>query len=298
MSVAMRVKSIITLCRPKQWVKNLFVMLPLFFSGNIFNFGMLAYAVVAFVSFCLVSSGIYCLNDYVDADADRQHPKKKFRPIASGEVGKVAAVTMMAVLFVGAVGILAVLPPMQFVYSATIICVYYLMNIAYCLRLKRIALVDVFVISFGFVLRVAIGGTATGIFVSHWIILMTFLLALFLALAKRRDDIIIFNTTGKKMRNNIDRYNLDFVNQSTTLVATVMLVCYIMYTVSPEVVERFGTNLIYITSIFVLGGILRYIQLAVVFANTGSPTRVLLHDRFVQACIVGWLLTFGVIIYF
>lgn len=127
---------------------------------------------------------------------------------------------------------------------------------------------------------------------------MTFLLALFLSLSKRRDDILLYNRTGKKMRHNIDRYNLDFMSQATTLVATVMLVSYIMYTVSPEVVARFSSNLVYITSLFVLIGLLRYIQLAVVFTSSGSPTRILIHDRFVQASLLGWVVTFALIIYF
>ena len=181
--------------------------------------------------------------------------------------------------------------------SVIVLTAYIILNLAYCLKLKQIALIDVVIISLGFVLRVAIGGTATGIYISHWIIMMTFLLALFLSLSKRRDDIVIYNNTGERMRRNITRYNLEFMTQATTLVSTIMLVSYIMYTVSPEVIARFGSDLIYATSIFVLSGLLRYIQLTVVDARTGSPTRVLLHDRFIQLCIIGWILTFAVIIY-
>ncbi len=293
----MLLSSVVKLCRPKQWVKNLFVMLPLFFSGNVLDLRLLAFSFIAVASFCLVSSAIYCLNDCIDADSDRLHPVKRRRPVASGEVGKTTCVFMVIVLFAASVGLLGILPRVQFWISAIIIAVYFMLNIAYCLKLKRIALVDVIVVSVGFVLRVALGGTSTGIAISHWIILMTFLLALFLAFSKRRDDIVIFNHTGKKMRHNIDRYNLDFINQATTMVATVTLVCYIMYTVSPEVVERFGTNMVYTTSVFVLAGLLRYLQLAVVFVDTGSPTRVLLHDRFIQACTVGWVAVFVLIIY-
>lgn len=154
------------------------------------------------------------------------------------------------------------------------------------------------VISTGFVLRVGIGGTSTGILLSPWIIIMTFLLALFLALSKRRDDILIFQTTGKRMRQNIDNYNINFMNQAITMVGTVMLVSYIIYTVSPDVIERFRSDLVYTTSIFVLLGLLRYMQLAIVFSKTGSPTKVLLHDRFIQFCVIGWILLFAIIIYF
>ncbi len=291
-------RPVIQLCRPKQWVKNLFVLLPLFFSGNMFNTPLLAESLVAMLSFCLASSAIYCLNDLMDVESDRLHPRKRFRPVASGAISKPTCLIMMALLLTMAEAMLLLLPHDRSVLSIIVLTAYIILNLAYCLKLKRIALIDVVIISLGFVLRVAIGGTATGIYISHWIIMMTFLLALFLSLSKRRDDIVIYNNTGEMMRRNITRYNLEFMSQATTLVSTIMLVSYIMYTVSPEVTARFGSNLIYITSIFVLSGLLRYIQLTVVDARTGSPTRVLLHDRFIQLCVIGWILTFAAIIYF
>lgn len=275
-------RPIIQLCRPKQWVKNLFVLLPLFFSGNMFNTPLLAESLVAMLSFCLASSAIYCLNDLMDVKSDRLHPRKRFRPVASGAISKPVCLIMMALLITMAEAMLLFLPHDRSVLSIMVLTAYIILNLAYCLKLKRIALIDVVIISLGFVLRVAIGGTATGIYISHWIIMMTFLLALFLSLSKRRDDIVIYNNTGEMMRHNITRYNLEFMSQATTLVSTIMLVSYIMYTVSPEVTARFGSNLIYVTSVFVLSGLLRYIQLTVVDARTGSPTRVLLHDRFIQ----------------
>ena len=175
---------------------------------------------------------------------------------------------------------------------------YILLNIAYCVRLKQIALVDVFVIATGFVLRVFAGGFATGIYLSHWIILMTFLLALFLAFAKRRDDVVIYEDTGVIARKNVNRYNLDFMNQAITIVASITMVCYILYTVSPEVIERFDSPYVYITSIFVLAGIIRYLQLTIVDVKSGSPTKILMKDLFIQLCIVGWVCVFITIIYF
>ncbi len=293
----MTIKSLIRLCRPKQWVKNSFVFLPLFFSGNLLNMPKLFDAAIAFAAFSLVSSAIYCLNDLMDAEADRLHPTKRFRPIASGEVGAAGCVVLMALLSAASIGLVMALPGDHALLTGAVILVYLVMNIAYCLKFKKIALVDVAIISLGFVLRVVAGGVATDIYISHWIILMTFLLALFMALSKRRDDIVIYNKTGIKMRRNIMRYNLEFISQATTLVATVMLVSYIMYTVSPDVVERFQSSLIYITSLFVLIGLLRYMQLTVVDSSTGSPTRTLLHDRFIQLCLCGWILTFAAIIY-
>lgn len=294
----MAIQSYIRLCRPKQWVKNMFVFLPLFFSGNLLNLSKVLGATIAFVSFSLVASAIYCLNDLKDAEADRRHPTKRFRPIASGEVSSFWAIALMTLLVVSSIALMWVLPDSYILPTSAVILAYFIMNVAYCLKLKRFALVDVVVISLGFVLRVVAGGVSTGIYISHWIILMTFLLALFLALSKRRDDVVIYKRTGVRMRHNIMRYNLEFMSQATTLVATVMLICYIMYTVSPEVIARFQSSLIYVTSLFVLTGILRYMQLTVVDSNTGSPTRTLLNDRFIQLCLLGWVLTFVAIIYF
>lgn len=234
--------SIIQLCRPKEWVKNLFVLLPLFFSGNLFNFPLLAESFVALISFCLASGAIYCLNDLMDVESDRRHPAKRLRPLASGKVGSQACIVTMAFLGISAVAVLLTLPPVKAAMTTIVVAAYLLLNSAYCLRLKRIALIDVVCVALGFVLRVVAGGAATGVYVSHWIIIMTFLLALFLSLCKRRDDIVIYNTTGEIMRHNITRYNLEFINQATTLVSTVMLVSYVMYTVSADVTARFNSG--------------------------------------------------------
>lgn len=172
------------------------------------------------------------------------------------------------------------------------------MNVAYCVRLKQIAIIDVFIIAVGFVLRILVGGVASGTQLSHWIILITFLLALFLAFAKRRDDVVMYEQTSVVVRRNVNRYNLAFMNQAIGIVASITMVCYIMYTVSDEVVAQMHTPYLYVTSVFVLAGIIRYLQLTIVDVRSGSPTKVLMHDRFIQGCIAGWILTFLLIIYF
>ena len=174
---------------------------------------------------------------------------------------------------------------------------YIIMNIAYCLKLKQMAIVDVFIIAVGFVLRIFVGGFATGVVLSQWIVLMTFLLALFLAFAKRRDDVVIYEDTGVLARKNVNRYNLPFMNQVIGVVSSITMVCYIMYTVDPGVMERMGSRYVYITSGFVLAGIIRYLQLTIVDVKSGSPTKVLMKDRFVQCSIIGWIITFVLIIY-
>ena len=293
-------KSILQLMRPLQWVKNMFVFLPLFFDRHLFDVPRLIPALVIFVAFCFAASGIYCFNDIYDVESDKRHPLKSKRPIANGAVSKQFAYLVMAICIVASfltIGIYQWHVGRGPVWLSCLIAFYIFMNIGYCIRLKHIAIVDVFIIATGFVLRVLAGGFATGIYISHWIILMTFLLALFLAFAKRRDDVVMYEDTGVKMRSNVNRYNLDFMNQLITVVGCLTMMCYIMYTVSPEVIARFQCSYVYITSVFVLAGIIRYLQLSIVDVRSGSPTRVLEKDRFLQLCILGWIVTFAVILY-
>lgn len=292
------IKNIVLLLRPQQWVKNGFVFLPLFFNGQLFDADALLSTFMAFVAFCFAAAGIYCMNDIVDAEADRRHPKKCSRPIASGAIST-ALGWALAAICLAASFISAFFVGDSWTNVAIVIGIYFVMNIAYCLRLKQIAIVDVFIISIGFVLRIFVGGFATGIFISHWIVLMTFLLALFLALAKRRDDVAIYEQTGVLPRKNVAAYNLDFMNQAIGIVAAITMVCYIMYTVSPDVVARFegGGKYLYLTSIFVLAGIIRYLQITIVNLSSGSPTKVLIHNRFLQICLACWIVSFLIIIY-
>ncbi len=289
-------KSIIKVIRPHQWVKNVFVFIPLFFGGSMMNGGSLLAATIAFVAFSFIASSIYCLNDIVDVEADRNHPVKCRRPIASGKVSVPQAYACMAFMVAASFALTALLGSMA-ALTAGVIAVYFVMNVAYCLWLKDYAIVDVCIIAFGFVLRLLAGGAATHTELSNWIVLMTFLLTLFLSLAKRRDDVVRMNETGHPARKNTIRYNLDFINQAITITATVTLVCYIMYCVSPEVEQRIGTRYLYLTTVFVLLGILRYLQLTLVDNKSGDPTRALLGDRMLQVVVALWLLSFLVIIY-
>jgi len=178
-----------------------------------------------------------------------------------------------------------------------IVFVYLVINIAYTIKLKHVAIIDVFIIAIGFVLRLFIGSAVTNIELSMWIILMTFLLALFLALAKRRDDVLIFLSSGDKARKVIDGYNIDIVNLSMTIIASVNIVSYIMYTVSPEVIKKAHTDKLYLSVVFVLLGIMRYLQITFVEKKSGSPSDILLRDRFIQLTISGWILTLWILIY-
>jgi prenyltransferase, ubiA family len=289
-------KNLIRLIRPHQWVKNLVVLLPVFFGGALLHIESVYAGLVTALCFSFAASSIYCLNDIVDVEDDRQHPVKCHRPMASGAISIPQGYTLMFLMFVLSMLSTFLLRQSQ-LETACVILFYWLLNIAYCLKLKQYAIIDVCVVSFGFVLRILAGGYATGIHLSKWIVLMTFLLMLFLSFAKRRDDVVRMNETGHAPRQNTIRYNLTFINQAITITSSVTLVCYIMYTVSPETIQNFHTDYLYLTSVFVLVGLLRYIQIAVVDKRSGDPTKVMLHDRFMQFVVLAFGLAFLFIIY-
>lgn len=289
-------KNLIRLIRPHQWVKNLVVLLPVFFGGALLHIESVYAGLVTALCFSFAASSIYCLNDIVDVEDDRQHPVKCHRPMASGAISIPQGYTLMFLMFVLSMLSTFLLRQSQ-LETACVILFYWLLNIAYCLKLKQYAIIDVCVVSFGFVLRILAGGYATSIHLSKWIVLMTFLLMLFLSFAKRRDDVVRMNETGHAPRQNTIRYNLTFINQAITITSSVTLVCYIMYTVSPETIQNFHTDYLYLTSVFVLVGLLRYIQIAVVDKRSGDPTKVMLHDRFMQFVVLAFGLAFLFIIY-
>ncbi len=279
--------------RPHQYIKNLFIFLPLFFALKITDTALLTNAVIAFIAFSLTASAIYTLNDYHDIEEDRQHPKKKSRPLASGAISKSQAIIIMAVLGTAGFVLMATLS----LKAVGILAAYVIMNIAYSFYLKHVAILDVTIIAIGFVLRLFIGSAVTGIPLSMWIVIMTFLLALFMALAKRRDDVLIYLDTGKKMRKVINGYNLQFLDTAMAIMASVVIVAYTIYTTSAEVVERVHSEYLYLTALFVILGIMRYLQVAFVLKDSGSPTKIVLKDRFMQLTLLGWGLTFAWILY-
>ena len=292
----MNIRHIIKVARPTHWIKNIFVFLPVFFGGALLNTTEVVAAALTFMSFSLAASAIYCLNDIIDVDADRAHPVKCKRPIASGAITIPQAYGMMTVSLLISIVLMFLLPEGH-AKSILVIIAYFVINVAYCLRLKEYAIIDVCIIASGFVLRILPGGYATGVHLSKWIVLMTFLLTLFLAFAKRRDDVLRMNTTGRAPRKNTSRYNLTFINQAITITGSVMVVCYVMYTVSPEIIAQFATDKLYLTSILVILAILRYLQISVVDEKSGDPVKVALSDRATQLILLAWMLSFLIIIY-
>lgn len=281
------------LARPHQYVKNGFVWLPIFFGYRLSDWQALQQTALAFLVFCLAASSVYVFNDLWDAAEDRQHPVKRHRPLASGELRPAQAVRFLALLLAGA-GILAgAFLPVTFL---VILGSYLVLNLAYSLCLKHFAVVDVVCISLGFVLRVYAGGVAAGVPISHWIVALTFLLALFLALGKRRDDLSLA-ADGHGARKSLDGYNQEFVGLAMGVMAAVIIVAYLLYTVSPDTIRKHGTDKLYLTTFWIIVGLLRYFQITLVDGRSGSPTKIFLNDRFLQLVMVWWLLSFLVLHY-
>lgn len=287
-----KVKHYLQLMRIHQWVKNFFIFLPLFFSFKMDHIPLLIADLWAFVGFCLIASSIYIINDWNDIATDRLHPEKRNRPLASGAINKKEASLM--ILSLVAVGVSVYIFVLGNYIALALLVSYFILNIFYSLRLKHIPVIDISIVAIGFVIRIFIGGVVTDTPLSRWIVVMTFLLAIFLALGKRRDDVVIYEETGDKVRKNVDGYNIPFLNVAIVIVAAVMMVAYIMYTISPEVTERNGDNL-YLTSFFVFVGLFRYLQIIFVEERSGNPTLIFLKDNFIRIIIILWIISFFVI---
>jgi decaprenyl-phosphate phosphoribosyltransferase len=281
------------LLRPKDWAKNLFLFVPLFFGGQFLDFHKMVSVGLGFIAFCFIASSIYIINDYRDREDDRKHPVKCKRPLASGTVSPTAALVICGLLLIAGFG-LAWFIRDKFLF---VLSIYFLINLAYSLGLKSIAILDIIILAAGFVLRIKGGSVISYVPLSEWIVIMVFLLAIFMAIGKRRDDVLLKLSSGTDMRKSIKGYNLELLNVLLALVCAVMVVSYFMYTMSEETVRRMGTYRLYYTCIFVLAGIMRYLQIIYVSSDSGSPTKILYRDRFIQITLLLWITSFILILY-
>jgi len=289
-----RITDLLRLMRPHQYVKNAFVFLPLFFGQKLMEPHLLPSVLLAFAAFCLLASAVYVFNDLQDLESDRRHPEKRNRPLASGAVSPAQAWRLLSLLAVAGLAAMAPLGGSLLAIAA----VYLLLNLLYSLKLKHVAILDIHCIAVGFELRIFAGGLAAGVVPSHWLVLMTFLIALFLALAKRRDDLVLSQEKGAPIRASLDGYNFDFINAAMMVMASVTLVCYILYTLSAQVTAYYGSNQLYLTTLWVLAGFLRYLQVTLVDEKgSGSPAKLVLRDRFLQGVILLWLGSFFLLLY-
>lgn len=280
------------LFRINHWVKNFFIFIPVFFAGQAFNFNQYFDLVIGFLSFSLIASSVYIFNDLCDYKTDRLHPKKKQRPIASSKISLSQSKLLFVILIAAGLSIAYVLNVSFFILCS----LYLIINIFYSLGLKNLSILDIFFVATGFLIRIYCGGIISNIHVSHWLAIMVLLLSLFLALAKRRDDIVVSVSTGD-IRKSAKNYNLEFINSCLSIFAGVIIVAYILYTLSPEVTERFNTDWLFLTSLFVIAGIMRYLQITYVEENSGSPTAIFFKDKFIIGTLIGWIISFYVIIY-
>ncbi len=279
--------------RPAQWSKNLLVFAGLLFGRRLFDPAALLSAISAFVVFCVLSGVVYLVNDMADRDSDRQHPLKSQRPIASGALAVPVAIRSAIVL--GASGLAAA-------YAidpgfAAVAAVYLALQILYSFPLKHIVIIDVLTIAIGFVLRAAGGAVAVHVEISHWLLVCTILLALFIALAKRRHEIVLLAGGAATHRPILGEYSAYLLDQMIGVVTASTLISYVFYTISPETQAKFGTAWLGLTIPFPLYGIFRYLYLVHQREGGGSPADLLLTDRPLLACVALWALTVAVIIY-
>ena len=287
--------SLIKLLRPKQWIKNFFVFAPLIFSRHIFETAYLLPAIAAFFVFSLASSAAYIINDIMDVESDRAHPKKRFRPIASGEISVNQAVFFLIILCIIVAGCLFFLKPL----FAMVIILYFITNLLYSMRVKDIVLLDVFFISFGFMLRVLGGAAAISVVVSSWMILTTIFISLFLAISKRRGELsqVVNQDNIEKQRKVLKDYDISFADQLNTIAAAGTIISYALYTVSERTVNTFGTEKLIYTTPFVIYGIFRYMYLMHKKNAGESPTTIVTKDIPIIINVLSWFIFCTVIIY-
>ncbi|MCC6866463.1 MAG: decaprenyl-phosphate phosphoribosyltransferase [Ignavibacteria bacterium] len=286
---------LIKLIRPKQWIKNFFVFAPLLFSRHIFEPAFLLPSIAAFFIFSLASSAVYIINDILDVESDRVHPKKKYRPIASGEISVKQSVIFLVIL------ILAVISGLIFSNTlfALVIILYLITNLLYSLNVKSIVLLDVFFISFGFMLRVLGGAAAINVNVSSWMILTTIFISLFLAISKRRSELsqIVNKDNIDKQRKVLKDYSVEFADQINTIAAAGTIISYALYTVSERTVFTFGTEKLIYTTPFVIYGIFRYMYLMHQKNLGESPTSIVTKDIPIILDVLAWFIFSLIIIY-
>ncbi len=287
------IRALLVSMRPVQWAKNVFVLAAPLFGKRLFDGADLLLVALAFAAFSVVSSGVYLLNDILDRQRDREHPEKKKRPIAAGELS--VGVAAVAAVLLGSVGIAG-----GFVINTGlgwILLLYVAIQVAYSFRLKQVVLVDVFCIASGFVLRVLAGAVVLDLYVSSWLILTTIFLSLFLALCKRRAEIVLLEDRGADHRETLREYLPAFLDQIIAVSTASVILCYSLYTLDARTVAEFGTRNLVFTVPFVIFGIFRYVFLVHLRRGGASPVKTLLMDLPLLVNGLAWALCAVGIIY-
>ncbi len=289
----MKIKAVLRSMRPAQWTKNLFVFAALIFAQKFFSRPLLIKTVAAFVVFCVISGALYILNDLRDRNEDRAHPKKSQRPIARGDLAPAEAMLVFALLSLSGLAFAFFLHP-HFLAAAAF---YYLLQVAYSLKLKKVVILDIFVIASGFVVRVVAGGLVIEVPISSWLLICTTLLALLLAMGKRRHELVLLENKAIDHRPILKEYSAYLLDQMIAVVTASTLIAYCLYTISPETVQKFGTEHLIWTAGFVLYGIFRYLYLVHLKGQGGSPEELIIKDKPLLLDILFWIVSVILIIY-
>lgn len=290
-------RAVLELIRVKSWVKNGFIFLPLIFSLNLLHLELAKRAGWAFIAFSLACSFIYVINDWVDADKDALHPRKKLRPLPSGAISKSNALMIALICMADALAVIyfAKLPDA----FTGILAVYVVLNLAYSFVLKQINIIEFFVVAVNFVFRVLAGCYVIAVNPTSWILVVSFFLALFLILIKRKSELMMLDNGAKNHRAVLAHYSQDLLDKFLFVVATITITAYLLYTMDTKVQAALHTDKILYTSIFVVLGIFRFIQLShfKAFDGEGDPTTLLFKDRFTQINLILWMSSLIVILY-
>lgn len=281
------------LLRPKQWVKNAFVLAPLLFGGRATDPGALVRGFLAAFLFSMLASGIYAMNDAYDAEADRAHPRKRLRPIAAGRISRRTG-ALVGIGLAGAASVAATFLEPRF---GLVALTYLLLNVVYTLKLKSVVILDVFTVASFFLLRILAGSVVVGVTPSIWILLCGGLLALYLGFAKRRNELVVLGQGSKEHRTVLSKYGPVFLDQMSGVLLSVTIVSYIMYTLTSDTAARVGTDVLSYSVVFVLYGVFRYLYLTHQHGEGGDPSETLLTDKPLIGSVILWFAYCGWVIY-
>lgn len=281
------------LIRANNWIKNFFILLPLFFSGELFNLTKLSNTILVVIGFSLVTSFVYIINDIFDINFDKNHQEKRFRPIASGRISiKKSVVIGSLLLFIGFSVLLLCS------WNAFLISIIYVgLNLLYSAKLKHVSVIDFVIVAVGFVLRILIGGEVGDVELTQWMTIMVFLLCLFIAITKRRHDVYQYEFNEQVNRKVVTKYTVEFMDKLLSINSSTLLVAYLLFITSEDVLTRYPSKYLMLTFLFVLIGVFRYNQITSVDNKGSSPLKILFEDIFLQITLFLWLVTFFFIIY-
>lgn len=284
---------VIKLFRVKHWVKNLFIFIPLFFSGNFLSSEKFIPTTIVFIGFSFIASFIYIINDVFDKEFDKIHPEKKNRPIPSGKISvKRSLILGVCLLSIGLIGIWNIS-----LNSFFLTIFYVVLNLLYSIKLKQISILDFIIVSIGFVIRILIGGEIGNIELTQWMIVLVFLLSLFITVSKRRDDVYQYEINNKINRKVIIEYTLEYIDKLITIISSTLLVSYLLFISTEIIISKFSSKYLILSFLFVLIGVFRYNQITYVKNKSGSPIKILFKDVFLIITISLWFLTFLISLY-